>query len=132
MEIFDYCLIKEDSSLSNRQGGLHPSWFVFFLFSLITLGSCSNNKMLNRVETKKEGKGKQKNVLLKRSANQVDIFVNGKPFTSYHFSGYNKPIFFPLRSASGKIITRGYPMVKNIPGESHDHQHHTGYSIKMH
>ena len=94
METFDYYLIKENSSLSNKQGGHHQSWFVFFLFSLITLMSCSNNKMLNRIETKKEVKGKQKGVLLKRSANQVDIFVNGQPFTSYHFSGYNKPIFF--------------------------------------
>jgi hypothetical protein len=126
VETFHYRLVKDDSFFSNKQGELHQSWFVFFLFTLITLASCSNNKTLNSVETKKEVKGKQKDVFLKRSANQVDIFVNGKPFTSYHFSGYNKPIFFPLRSASGKIITRGYPMIKNIPGESHDHQHHTG------
>ena len=118
METFHYRLVKNDSFFSNKQGELHQSWFVFFLFTLITLASCSNNKTLNSVATKKEVKGKQKDVFLKRSANQVDIFVNGKPFTSYHFSGYNKPIFFPLRSASGKFITRGYPMIKNIPQRS--------------
>src|ERR1039458_3714513 len=31
----------------------------------------------------------------------------------------------PVRSASGKIVTRWFPM-ENIPGESRDHLHHTG------
>jgi len=31
----------------------------------------------------------------------------------------------PLRAASGKIVTRGYPM-ENVPGETHDHPHQRG------
>jgi hypothetical protein len=31
-----------------------------------------------------------------------------------------------LRSASGKIVTRMYPMDANVPGESKDHPHHRG------
>lgn len=126
MQVFKHCLIEKNFSLSNKKEVPHQSWFVFFLFSLSILMGCSDNAIPNHVATNKKVKGKQEDVFLQRSANQVDIFVNNQPFTSYHFSGYNKPIFFPLRAASGKIITRGYPMVKNIPGESHDHQHHTG------
>lgn len=65
-------------------------------------------------------------VVLKQGDRQVDIVIDGKPFTSYHFQGYNKPIFFPLRSAAGTVLTRGYPMIEDIPGESRDHRHHTG------
>lgn len=65
-------------------------------------------------------------VVLKQGDRQVDILIDGKPFTSYHFQGYNKPIFFPLRSAAGTVVTRGYPMIEDIPGESRDHRHHTG------
>ena len=69
------------------------------------------------------GKG---GVVLKEGDRQVDILIDGKPFTSYHFQGYNKPIFFPLRSATGTVVTRGFPMIEDIPGESRDHRHHTG------
>jgi hypothetical protein len=56
----------------------------------------------------------------------VAINVDGKPFTVFHFGEKNnKPFLAPLRSASGKIVTRGFPM-ENIPGESRDHLHHTG------
>ena len=57
-----------------------------------------------------------------------DLTVNldGKPFTIFHIGAdANKPFLAPLRSASGKIITRGFPM-ENIPGESRDHLHHRG------
>ncbi len=54
------------------------------------------------------------------------VTVDGKPFTTFHIGEKNnKPFLAPLRSASGKIVTRGFPM-ENIPGESRDHLHHTG------
>jgi hypothetical protein len=55
----------------------------------------------------------------------IDVVVDGKPFTTFYF-GQNttKPYLHPLRTASGKIITRGYPM-ENIAGEPRDHIHHT-------
>lgn len=54
------------------------------------------------------------------------VSVDGKPFTTFHLGEKNnKPFLAPLRSASGKIITRGFPM-ENIAGESRDHLHHTG------
>ena len=54
------------------------------------------------------------------------ITIDGKPFTAFHDGvEVGKPYLAPVRSASGKIITRGFPM-ENIAGESRDHVHHTG------
>jgi hypothetical protein len=69
--------------------------------------------------------GADQAVSLKRRGNQVDVTIGGKPFTSYYFgSASPKPYVHPLRSAPGTIVTRGYPMVQDIPGEDHDHPHH--------
>jgi hypothetical protein len=55
------------------------------------------------------------------------ITIDGKPFaTFYKGADANKPFLAPLRSASGKVVTRGFPMQKDIPGESKDHLHHRG------
>jgi len=64
-------------------------------------------------------------VTLQRTGDRIDVLVGGKPFTGYYFSPQSpKPYLHPLRSAEGTVVTRGYPMVKNIPGESRDHPHH--------
>jgi len=63
---------------------------------------------------------------VKFTPEDVAVNVDGKPFTVFHLGEKNnKPFLAPLRSASGKIVTRGFPM-ENIPGESRDHLHHTG------
>ena len=36
------------------------------------------------------------------------------------------PYFYPIYSPSGKIVTRHYPMKKDVAGESQDHPHHRG------
>jgi hypothetical protein len=57
---------------------------------------------------------------------KIDVNVDGKPFATFHYGvDANKPFLAPIRSASGKIITRGFPM-ENIAGESRDHLHHRG------
>lgn len=64
-------------------------------------------------------------VKLTRHGNQVAVNIGGKPFTTYHFGRESpKPYLHPLRSAAGTVVTRGFPMNPNIPGESHDHPHH--------
>ena len=57
---------------------------------------------------------------------RISVEIDGKPFTEF-FVGPDvpKPYLAPLRSASGKIVTRQYPMA-DVPGESHDHPHHRG------
>ena len=65
-------------------------------------------------------------VQLQKGTDQIEIRVGGVPFTTYHFRGYNKPVFFPLRTASGKVVTRGWPMISGLQGEAHDHPHQKG------
>jgi len=65
-------------------------------------------------------------VLPNESARRVDIVIDGKPFTSYVWpESQYKPVFFPLRSATGIIVTRGFPLDPR-PGERIDHPHHAG------
>ena len=57
---------------------------------------------------------------------RVDITVDGKPFTSYIWPDtLKKPVLYPLRTARGTLITRGWPMDPR-PGEPMDHPHHVG------
>jgi len=65
-------------------------------------------------------------VTFDKSAGQIAVTIDGKPFTTL-FCGPEtaKPYLHPLRSASGKIVTRHYPM-ESVPGETHDHPHHRG------
>ena len=58
---------------------------------------------------------------------RVDVFVDGQPFTSYVWpETLTKPVLYPLRTAQGTIITRGFPLDPR-PGERVDHPHHSGY-----
>jgi hypothetical protein len=58
---------------------------------------------------------------------RVDVLVDGKPFTTYLWSdAVKKPVLFPVRTAEGAVVTRGFPL-QPVEGESHDHPHHTGF-----
>lgn len=64
-------------------------------------------------------------VELKRDGNQIDVLIGGRPFTTFYFGPEApKPYLHPLHSAQGIVVTRGFPMRKDIPGESTDHPHH--------
>lgn len=64
-------------------------------------------------------------VVLKQAGNQIDVLLGGKPFTTFYFGTESpKPYLHPVRSAGGIVVTRGFPMRKDIPGESTDHPHH--------
>jgi hypothetical protein len=57
---------------------------------------------------------------------RVDVTVNGKPFTSYVYPDeVKKPVLYPIRTAKGTIVTRGWPLAPR-PGERVDHPHHVG------
>jgi hypothetical protein len=69
--------------------------------------------------------GANSGVTFKKDTDRIDVLIDGKPFTSYYFSSsLPRPFFHPLRTADGKIVTRGYPMITDIPGEAKDHPHH--------
>ena len=72
------------------------------------------------------GGGLQAQVAFVRDHDRIHVTVNGRPFTTCYFEAENnKPYLHPLRSASGKVVTRRYPM-EDIAGESTDHPHHRG------
>jgi hypothetical protein len=63
-------------------------------------------------------------VELVRSGNRVDVQIGGRPFTTFYFDpSIAKPYFFPLRSAESTVVTRGFPMATDIPGEHRDEPH---------
>ena len=79
---------------------------------------------------KKEENGKSfVRVILNEEYQRVDILIDDKPFTSYLYTDtipdLKKPVLFPIYSAKGSIITRGYPLDPR-PGERIDHPHHIG------
>lgn len=60
------------------------------------------------------------------SAKRVDISIDGEFFTSYIYpDNMEKQVLYPILSASGKIITRGFPLDPR-PFERTDHPHHVG------
>jgi hypothetical protein len=65
-------------------------------------------------------------VVPNEASNRVDVLVDGQPFTSYLWlDTLKKPVLFPLRTASGTMVTRGFPLEPR-PGERTDHPHHVG------
>ena len=59
----------------------------------------------------------------------ISVEIDGKPFTEFFIGnegGALKPYLHPLRTATGKVVTRGFPMNPDVPGEVHDHPHHRG------
>ena len=59
-------------------------------------------------------------------AARVDVTIDGQPFTSYIWGGnLKKPSLYPIRTARGTVVTRGYP-IEPRPFERADHPHHIG------
>jgi hypothetical protein len=54
-------------------------------------------------------------VELQRSADKIAVLVDGRPFTTYYFGAATaKPYLMPLRTASGAVVTRGFPVVNDV------------------
>lgn len=65
-------------------------------------------------------------VAFRESPGKIEISIDGKPFSNlYYGPEWATPFLHALRSASGVIVTRGYP-VEKIEGENQDHVWHHG------
>lgn len=65
-------------------------------------------------------------VIANDQAKRVDVIIDGKPFTSYIYpTTLKKPTLYPLRTAKGTLVTRGFPLDPR-KGERVDHPHHVG------
>lgn len=68
----------------------------------------------------------QVKVIAHPEQHKVTISIGNHPFTTYLFPDtLEKPILYPVRAASGAIITRGFP-ISPRPGEPVDHPHQVG------
>ena len=64
----------------------------------------------------------------KDAERKVDVMIGGKFFTSYFYPDeavLKKPVLFPILTAHGTTITRGFPLAPRT-GERTDHPHHVG------
>src|SRR5207302_1666839 len=72
------------------------------------------------------GQGVRVDVVPHADQRRVDVLVDGKPFTSYIYpTTLKKPTLYPVRAASGVVVTRGWPLEPR-PGERVDHPHQVG------
>jgi len=87
---------------------------ISVLALLLTMSICQASKK-EKVTFKNDDKGKK-----------VEVLVGGKFFTAYIYpDNMEKQSLYPIASASGKLITRGYP-INPRPFERTDHPHHVG------
>ncbi len=59
---------------------------------------------------------------------KVDVLIDNKPFTSYIYPSEDvlkKPVLYPVLSAEGHFVTRGWPFAPR-KNERVDHPHHVG------
>ncbi|MFN7936205.1 MAG: PmoA family protein [Bryobacteraceae bacterium] len=65
-------------------------------------------------------------VAIQQSTDKITVAIGGKPFTTLWIGAdVRKPYLYPVFSASGKNVTRNWPMEK-VAGETNDHPHHRG------
>ena len=92
-------------------------WLMIFVIS---------SMMAIVVEAQNGKKREGVQVVPNEAARRVDVMVDGQPFTSYIYpETLKKPVLYPLRTAKGTAVTRGYPLDPR-PGERVDHPHHVG------
>jgi len=61
-----------------------------------------------------------------QAPDRIEVEIDGQPFTTLYMGpATTKPYLHPLRSASGKAVTRYYPMEER-EGERRDHPHQRG------
>ena len=94
---------------------------IFLLnFSVFTSGCNISDQKKQNTELEKV------QIVTHEKDKKVDIIVDGQLFTSYIYSDtLEKPVLYPIKTASGSIVTRGYPLDKKA-GERYDHPHHLG------
>lgn len=88
-------------------------WITVFL--LLLAASVTQASKKEKVEFRNDAKNRK-----------VEVFVGGKLFTAYIYpDNMEKQSLYPIMTASGKFITRGFPLDPR-PFERTDHPHHVG------
>jgi hypothetical protein len=64
-------------------------------------------------------------ITIRKMDDRCRVLIGDELFTEYIFRGYDRPILYPIIGPYGIGMTRNYPMKSDVPGEAHDHPHHT-------
>lgn len=64
---------------------------------------------------------------IKKDGNQQQVLIDGALFVGYNTKDTAKPFLYPIIGPTGANMTRHYPMMKGVAGESDDHPHHTSF-----
>lgn len=89
----------------------------FFFIVLVTVVACNNRN---------SGTGPAISIIPDAEGRRADILIDGKLFTSYMWpENVYKPVLYPVLTASGTEVTRGFPLRPRI-GEQTDHIHQVG------
>ncbi len=91
------------------------SFLRLLALSAIVFGSASCGSAKKGVE-----------IIPDEAQRKIDVRFNGKLFTSYIYpTDLEKPVLYPIFTAKGTVITRGFPRDPR-PNERVDHPHHVG------
>ena len=64
-------------------------------------------------------------VAIKDTGSSLTVNIDRTLLTRYHYADVPaRPYFYPLLTATGREVTRAFPMRSDVAGESHDHPHH--------
>lgn len=105
---------------------------LWYKRNFLVLGMCMLMCFMSQYTFGQSGKNRSKSkgqgvkIVHNEQAERVDVTINGKPFTSYIYpKTIKKPVLYPIRSANGTVVTRGFPLEPR-GGERVDHPHHVG------
>lgn len=90
------------------------NYLAFFILTILLVNKATAQKR-ELVQVKKDP-----------TSNKVNIVIGGKLFTTFLYpDSLEKPVLYPIYSAKGTEITRGFPLQPKA-GDPTDHPHHMG------
>lgn len=94
---------------------------------IIMFSGCGNNGTKASKKTSDQSAETRFEVVDLPDEKKVEVWIDGDLFTAYIYPNHiAKPVLYPLMTASGKALTRGFPL-DTVPGERVDHPHHIGH-----
>lgn len=111
------CASQEGSPIHWPATSIYSNMRIFKTLSIAILTSLSSLAQAQKAEPVK---------IVKTAKDKIDISIGGKPFTSFLFPDtLEKPVLYPLYTAGGTLVTRGFPLAPRA-GDPVDHPHHIG------
>lgn len=99
---------------------------IISILSLILLSQSCNSTSKTTTTAVSPTNKKGIELIANPSNKKVEVFMDGQLFTAYCYpENIAKPVLYPLITASGTRLTRGFPL-EPVAGERVDHPHHVG------